>query len=485
MPDQRPNILFAIADDASHFGCYGHTFVQTPSIDRVAQHGIRFDNMFTTNPKCAPSRASILAGKHTWQLKEACTHWCVFPGPEEFDVYPDVLEHAGYHVGFTGKGWGPGDWQRRGRTRNPAGTTYNERTLEPPDNSAISPRDYTANFADFLADRPDGAPFCFWYGGHEPHRRYVPGEGIAHGKAADDLQEVPPYWPDTDVVRSDMLDYAFEIEWFDRHLGRMLDLLEQAGELQNTLVIVTSDNGAPFPRVKGNMYDDDFRLPAVAMWPQRIAAGRAVQDLCSFIDLMPTFLDVAGVQIPPELPGRSLTDIFDARQSGRITDARNRAYMGRERHDLGREGDVGYPVRCVRTPQYLYVRNFKPDLWPAGNPETGITGCDGSPTKSLIVALNEQGESRHFELCFGKRPGEELYKVDTDPHCLNNLADNPDHTGTLAQLRDELEQVLHETGDPRIAGQGDIFDTYEYVGWKKAAHSWKAYTEGWWKPQRY
>ena len=130
--NKRPNILFALADDASHFSAYGHTFVNTPHFDRVANEGILFNNMFTTNPKCAPSRASMLTGMHTWQLKEACTHWCVFPGPDEFPVYPDLLEAAGYHVGFTGKGWAPGDYERNGRTRNPAGTEYNDKTLTPP-----------------------------------------------------------------------------------------------------------------------------------------------------------------------------------------------------------------------------------------------------------------------------------------------------------------------------------------------------------------
>jgi arylsulfatase A-like enzyme len=481
----RPNILLAVADDASHFGCYGCGFVQTPNADRVARQGILFQNMFTTNPKCAPSRASMLTGMHTWQLKEACTHWCVFPGAEEFDVYPDILEDAGYHVGWTGKGWGPGDWQRRGRPRNPAGTAYNDRVLEPPANTGINKCDYAANFRDFLADRPEGAPFCFWYGGREPHRHYVDGEGLAHGKSLDQVDDIPPYWPQDDVVRSDMLDYAFEVDWFDAHLGMMLTELEERGELDNTLVIVTSDNGCPFPRVKGNMYDDDSRLPFVAMWPGHIEPGRVVDDLASFIDLMPTFLELAGLDIPEDLPGRSLLDVFNGKGSGKINPQRNRALMGRERHDLGREGDVGYPVRCLRTPEYLYVRNFRPELWPCGDPVTGFTGCDSSPTKSHIIELEGQGERDYHQLCFGKRPAEELFRITGDPHCMENLADAPEHQDVLVQLREELEEELRRTGDPRIFGNGDIFDTYEYVGHETAAHSWKAYKEGWWKPQRY
>ncbi|MFP4382331.1 MAG: sulfatase [Candidatus Sumerlaeia bacterium] len=476
MTDKRPNILFCIADDASHFSCYGHSFVKTPNCDRVAREGVRFDNMFTTNPKCAPSRASILAGMHTWQLKEACNHWNVYPAPDEFPNYPNLLIEAGYHVGHTGKGWAPGDFKRRGWEHNPAGPEYNEKTLTPPEGSLISNTDYTANFEDFLAARPEGAPFCFWYGGREPHRHYTPGEGMRHGKQLDEIDEIPPYWPQEEVVKRDMLDYAFETEWFDKHVGNMLQKLEEIGELENTLVVVTSDNGAPFPRVKGNMYDDDFRLPCVAMWKGRVQPGRIVEDLCSFTDFAPTFLDLGKVEKPEQIVGKSLMDVLLAEGSGMVTPDRDRAFMGRERHDLGREGDVGYPVRCVRTPKYLYVRNFKPELWPACNPETYFPGCDGSPTKERILELHEQGDDYYFALSFGKRPLEELYDIQYDPCCLVNLAERPDFASLKEALWAELETKLKETGDPRIFGKGDVFDTYEY--YLGAPHSWKSLMEG-------
>ncbi len=479
----RPNILFCIADDASHFGCYGHRFVRTPHTDRVAREGVRFNSMFTTNPKCAPSRASIVTGMHTWQLEEACNHWNVFPGADKFTVYTDLLMAGGYHVGHTGKGWGPGDFRRRGRMHNPAGPQYMGRRLTPPEGSCISPCDYAGNFADFLAARPAGAPFCFWYGGYEPHRPYTRGEGLCDGKSPDTIERVPPYWPDDDTVRNDMLDYAFEIEWFDRHVGLMLEQLEACGELDNTLVIVTSDNGCPFPRVKGQMFDDDFRLPFVAMWRGRIVPGRVADDLCSFIDLAPTFLELAGLAIHPQMAGRSLTDVLFAQGSGMSAPDRCRAFMGRERHDVGREGDAGYPVRCIRTPEWLYVRNFAPERWPAGNPVTGFTDCDSSPTKSRVIELHERGDDRCYTLCFGKRPADELYDIRRDPHCIENLAGVPAHAALKEQLWRELETKLRETGDPRIFGKGDIFDTYEYVG--DSPHSWAHYLAGDWQPQSY
>lgn len=478
---KRPNILFAIADDASHFSAYGHTFVDTPAFDRVAAEGIRFEHAFTTNPKCAPSRASILTGRHTWQNRESCLH--INHWPNDLPVYTDLLEEAGYHIGFTGKPWAPGDWSRCGRTRNPVGPEFNDRSLDPPTDTGIAATDYAANFDDFLAARPEGAPFHFWYGGREPHRAYINGEGAAHGKDPASIDTVPPYWPDDESVRTDMLDYAYETEWFDRHLGRMLERLEEIGELDNTLVVVTSDNGCPFPRVKGQMYDFDFRLPLAIMWPGKIEPGRVVSDLVSFIDFAPTFLEAAGAEPLDDIAGRSLFDVFAAGGSGMVTDHRTRAYMGRERHDMGREGDLGYPVRCVRTPQYLYVRNFAPDRWPAGNPETGFTNCDGSPTKRRILDLAEEGSRYYWHLAFGKRPLEELYDVVADPCCLTNLADAEAFDGIRSELWSDLKRLLEKTGDPRIFGNGDIFESYEYVA--DAPHSWAHYLTGDWQPQRY
>jgi N-sulfoglucosamine sulfohydrolase len=481
--NRKPNLLFAIADDASHMSAYGHRFVNTPHFDRIANEGLLFDCAYTTNPKCAPSRASILTGMHTWQLEEACNHWNVFPS--KFALYPDLLEDAGYFVGYTGKGWAPGDWKRNGLRRNPAGTEFNEHKLVPPDETLISNCDYAANFADFLSNREDGQPFCFWYGGKEPHRKYNPGEGIRGGKTLEDV-DVPSYLPDDDIVKSDLLDYAYEIEWFDNQLGLMLEHLEKIGELDNTMVVVTSDNGMPFPRVKGQMYEQDFRLPLAIRWKSGTTnGGRRIKDLVSFIDFAATFMDAAGLPVHEQMEGKSLLPILRAEADGRVDPARNKVYLGRERHDLGSENDASYPVRCVRMEQYLYVRNFKPELWPAGNPETGFTNVDSSPTKKLIIDQFENGNDYYYNLAFGKRPLEELYDIEEDPDCLVNLADQTEYLKLKEFLWNDLRAMLERTGDPRIFGKGDIFDQYEYVGGDKVMHSWKAYTEGRFKKQGY
>lgn len=463
----RPNILFALADDASHFGFYGHELVDTPCIDQLAQEGVIFHNAFTTNPKCAPSRASILTGCHTWQLESACTHFCRFPAGRL--LYPDLLEAAGYLVGFTGKGWGPGDYIKTGYKRNPAGTEYNEKKLEPPDGTCISDTDYAANFASFLADRKTGQPFCFWYGCREPHRSYIEGEGIRYGKDPNRVR-VPMYLPDCDVVRRDFCDYAYEIDWFDRQLEKIICQLKEEGEYENTIIVVTSDNGCPFPRVKGQMYESDLRLPLSITWASGTKGGRHIDDIVSFIDFAPTFLEAAGVRIPESFRGKSLMDILKSEKEGVVNIERNRAFMGRERHDMGRYQDKGYPVRCIRTPRYLYVHNYHPWLCPAGNPETGYPNCDASPTKREILHRHAENDNIYYNLSFGLRPEEQLFDITVDSECMENLAEEAGYQIIKEQLKTELEEELIKTGDPRIKGEGAVFDTYEYVG--NPPHEW-------------
>ncbi|MBL0155947.1 MAG: sulfatase [Bryobacterales bacterium] len=461
---KRPNILFVIADDWSHghAGAYGCNWVKTPNFDRVAREGVLFTNCFTSNPKCSPSRATILTGRNSWQLKEAVNHYSVFPN--EFPVYPSLLEKAGYSVGLTGKGWGPGDFQSTGFAHNPAGLPYQKRTAKPPYNG-ISNIDYAANFGDFLDQRQKDKPFCFWLGGQEPHRRYEEGSGVRAGRDPKAVQ-LPSYYPNHPVVRSDMLDYALEVEWFDEHLGRSLRKLEEIGELDNTFVVVTSDHGQPFPRIKGQIYEQGFHIPLAVRWGRNLAAGRTLDDFINARDFAPTYLELAGLKPPPSMTGRSMLDLL---KTGKSDPARNVMLIGKERHDIGRPNDAGYPVRAIRTPDFLYVRNYHPDAWPAGNPETGYRNVDDSPTKELLLSSFDH----HYQLAFGKRAAEELYHMPTDPDCVINLAAEPKHAQSKRQLRDRMDEMLRQEGDPRALGRADFFDTIEYTGPKKHSYgSW-------------
>ncbi len=466
----RPNLLLAIADDwgYGHAGAYGCKWVKTPAFDRVASQGILFTHAYTPNAKCAPSRACILTGRNSWQLKAACNHIPYFP--PEFKTYAESLGERGYFVGMTCKGWAPGVATNAvGRPRQMAGLPFNRRTAKPPARG-IGNNDYAANFADFLEATPRGQPWCFWYGAVEPHRGFEYGAGVAKGgKTLADVDRVPGFWPDNEVVRNDLLDYAYEVEHFDRHLGRMLELLEQRGELDDTLVLVTSDNGMPFPRAKGQTYDHSNRLPLAIMWKRGLRApGRTVSDYVSFIDFAPTFIDLASLQwrqtgMAPS-PGRSLLEILRSEKAGRVTPGRDHVLIGKERHDIGRPNDWGYPIRGIVRQDMLYLHNFEETRWPAGNPETGYLNCDGGPTKTEILkARRANPADRHWQECFGKRPAEELYDLRQDPDCLRNLAGQADSRALQEELRRRLFSELAAQDDPRMRGQGAVFEAYPYA----------------------
>ena len=276
-------------------------------------------------------------------------------------------------------------------------------------------------------------------------------------------------WPDNEVVRNDMLDYAFEVEHFDRHLGRMLAELERRGQLDDTLVVVTSDNGMPFPRSKGNEYEVSNHMPLAAMWKHGIRApGRAVSDFVSFIDFAPTFIEVAGMPwaqtgMAPAA-GRSLADIFRSEKSGRVNPARDHVLLGQERHDVGRPHDWGYPIRSLVTDGWIYLRNFEPARWPAGNPETGYLNTDGGATKTVILdARRKDASDRRWAECFGRRVAEELYDLKNDPDCLKNLAASAEQQARRARLQQQLFDELKAQDDPRMSGNGGVFEAEPYA----------------------
>lgn len=448
--DERPNILFCIADDWGwpHAGAYGDPVVKTPAFDRLAREGVLFDHAFAASPSCTPSRNTILTGQMFYRLEEGANLWSTLK--TKFPVYPLLLEKAGYFVGHWRKSWGPGSLQAGGYVdRHPAGPVFK-------------------GFEDFLEKRPRGKPFCFWLGSGDPHRPYEPGSGLKSGMDAAKIP-VPPFWPDDPAVRSDIADYYLEVQRFDSDVGAALKRLEEVGELENTLILATGDNGAPFPRCKANLYDMGVREPLAVRWGKKVKGGRRVTDFVSFADFAPTFLEAAGVEVPPEMTGRSLLKILLSDAAGRVDPARDAAIFGRERHTAAQAAPSleAYPARAIRADGWLYIRNLRPDLWPAGAPggentkgtKEGFADCDNGPTKMLIL---EQPESRPWTLCFGKRPEEELYDCEKDPCQVANLAGDAAHAETKARLRSRLEEYLKRTEDPRITGKPHVFDTLPY-----------------------
>jgi len=480
----HPNILIAISDDQSypHASAYGYQAIDTPAFDRVAKTGVLFTNAFTPAPGCSPMRSAFLTGRNIWQIEAAGTHASSFA--KKYIGFQTQLERNGYHVGFTGKGWSPGNWQSSGRDRNPAGPAYSSIKIEAP--QGIRNTDYAANFAAFLKEKPKDKPFSFWYGCSEPHRAFKKGIGMENGLDPAKVK-VPSFLPDTPEIRSDILDYCYEIQWFDQHLERMLNRLEEVGELQNTIVIVTSDNGMAFPRAKANCYEYGVHMPLAVSWPAVAPGNRTVDDLVNLIDLTATIYAATGVASPEKYPlaGKSILNILKSDKQGIVDPSREAVFCGRERHSSSRYHSLSYPQRCIRTQEYLLIQNFRPERWPAGAPQKygkgsygtdadviaqklgpmhgGYHDIDASPTLTyLIEHHNNPAIDKYLQLSVAQRPAFELFNIQLDPGCLNNLADENKYQDTKAHLKRKLTAYLTETNDARVTGpnKGDVWETY-------------------------
>lgn len=442
-----PNILILIADDWSypHARIYGDPVVQTPHFDRLGREGVVFEQAYCAAPSCTPSRAALLTGKYPHELGPGGNLWSLLP--DTFPNYVTLLKKAGYITGKADKGWGPGNAKEGGYLRNPAGPHYN-------------------SFTDFLKLRDTERPFCFWEGSYDPHRVYEPGSGANQGMDASALN-LPPFFPDLPEVRDDILDYFYEVERFDRRIGTAVRELEKRGLLDNTIIVVTSDNGMPFPRSKANLYDYGTRVPLAIYWKGQLQSTRETENFVNLIDLAPTFLEAAGLTIPEGMSGKSLLPLL----KGQNRKHREQVFLERERHAYVRPNNQSYPMRAIRTKDYLYIRNLEPERYPAGDPvhvySVGAYGdCDASVTKDAI--LQEKNSTLH-QLSFGKRPAEELYILSEDPNQIRNQAANPAYAKTLAQLREELRQWQLEASDPRAISNGRVFEEGPYFGAPTAA----------------
>lgn len=506
---KRPNILFAFADD---WGRYASAYarldgpgtindvVQTPTFDRIAAEGILFRRAFVSAPSCTPCRSALLSGQHFWRTgRGAILLGAVWDGSQP--AYPLLLRDSGYHIGETYKVWSPGtpvdapygagqhSYEKAGGRFNNFSENVTKLVSEGRASAAARRTLYDevlGNFNAFLADRKPDQPFCYWFGPTNVHRKWIKGSGQAlWGIDPDRLKgKLPAFLPDVPEVREDLSDYFGEIQAFDAALGVLLKRLAEIGELDNTLIVVSGDHGAPgFPHGKCNLYDFGSSVSLAMRWGGA-PGGRIVDDLVSLTDLAPTFLELGGVGVPERMTGRSLVDLLKSPKSGQVDPRRTAIFIGRERHvDSARADFMPYPQRAIRTHDFLYIINFKPDRWPLGDPyrldggnpptveelteETRVTmpDEDAGPTKAWLVGMrNDPHWKPHFDWVYGKRPREELYDLKADPQQTKNVAADAAYAKTRAELEQKLLTELQRTGDPRVVDHGRFFETAPLTG---------------------
>jgi len=446
-----PNILFILADNWRwpSAGVLGDPLARTPAFDRIAREGVVFTHTFNPVPSCSPTRASLLTGKIAHQLGERASLWSAFP--QDTPVVTQLLRAAGYDLGYSGKAWAPGNHEISGWKENPVGPKF-------------------ASFADFLAKRRAASPFFFWIGNTDTATRggRVPYLAEAEGKLDAAALAIPPELPDCPEVRRDLLNYYGGVMRLDAEAAQAIALLEKSGQLDDTVIIYCSDNGWQLPRGLANCYDAGSRVPLAIRWGRNLTAGRRVDEFVNVADLGPTFLELAGLTPPAVMTMCSLKNLLLGKPDAARRDA---AFIERERHADVRRDHLSYPVRAIRTREFLYVRNLRPDRWPAGDPdvlflhERPYGDVDTTLTKDFLLAhQREPAMAKHIALIFGKRPAEELYDLRADPHQVANVAGEPRYADSLRQLRTRVDTWMRETADPRVDPGYDGWDKFPYYG---------------------
>ncbi|MEX0677034.1 MAG: sulfatase [Pirellulales bacterium] len=505
----RPNILFAFADDwgrlasvyAQLDGPGGlNDVVRTPNFDRVARRGVVFRNAFVNAPSCTPCRSALLSGQYFWRTgRGAILRGAVWDS--RIPSWPLLLEGAGYHIGKTWKVWSPGRpadapyggqahaYERSGRRFNQfsqhatrmvaAGKSVDEAKQELLD-------EVRGNFTRFLADGKPGRPFCYFFGPTNVHRKWIKGSGsVLWGFDPDVLKgRLPAFLPDVPEVRQDLADYFGEIAAFDAALGVLVEELKKTGQLDNTLFVISGDHGPPgFPHGKCNLYDFGTRVSLAIAGPG-VQGGRVADDFVNLPDLAPTFLEAGGVSVPQVMTARSLWPVLKSPREGLVDPERTFVVTGRERHvATARAGNLPYPQRAIRTADYLFVINFRPDRHPLGDPyrldgqdpptaeeiteTTYVTLADedAGPTKAWLVTHRDDAQwKRYFDHAYGKRPREELFDLKNDRDQMTNVAKDPKYAKVAAELRARLLAELERTGDPRLVDDGKFFETPPMAG---------------------
>ena len=508
-PAKKPNILFAFADDwGRHAGVYAamdgaggvNDVVRTPHFDRLAREGVVFRHAFVSSPSCTPCRSALISGQHFWRTgRGSILRGAVWDGSNP--SYALLLREAGYHIGETYKVWGPGrpndapfdaprhSYEKAGGrfntfSQNVTAMVGRGRPMQAAKDEIYA--EVRANFDAFLADRKPDQPFCYWFGPTNVHRKWTRGSGKALWQIDPDQLKgkMPPFLPDVAEVREDLADYFGEVQAFDAALGLLLARLAEIGELDNTLVVVSGDHGAPgFPQGKCNLQDFGSGVSLAIRGPG-VIAGRIVDDLITLPDLAPTFLEVGGLTPPAVMTGRSLVNLLRSDRSGQVEASRDAVYIGRERHVENARADFApYPQRAVRTHDFLYIINFRPDRWPLGDPyrldsatpptaeelteDTRVTfsDMDAGPTKAWLIGKRDDPRWKpYFDRALGKRPREELYDLRADPHQVRNVAAEPRYAEARAKLEQRLLGEMKRTGDPRLVEDGRFFETPPMAG---------------------
>ena len=409
----QPNIVFFIADDISQedLGCYGHPTLKTPHIDGLAAKGMRFDNAYLTASSCSPSRCSIITGRYPHNTGAPELHVKL---PDEQIPFPELLRKAGYHTVLSGKNHIFGNTDRAfdkiTRGGEPGGSS---------------------DWVQHVKDRPKDKPFFFWFAAYDAHRGWIISDHAPTYKPEEIV--IPPYMVDTPGTREDLANYYHEVSRFDHFIGLVTAELAEQGILENTLIVIGSDNGRPFPRAKSRLYDSGIKSPWVVHYPDVIKQPAVTDSFVSVIDLSATCLELAGVDRPAVIQGRSFLPILKDPEAT----IRDMVFAEQNWHVYKNNS------RMVRFGDYLYISNNYPN-----QPNLCVESHSDPAGQDLWKAHAAGTTTPSQQQIFANPcPAEELFRTDKDPHQLTNLAADAEHIAAIEKARGLLAKWTEQTGD--------------------------------------
>lgn len=440
-----PNLILFIADDVSFsdLGCYGSKTARTPHIDNLAKSGRRFDAAYLTASSCSPSRSSIITGRYPHNNGRASElHQ---PIAAHLPWFPRLLREAGYYTALVGKNHMTSDAPAPGESAQPPAFELIESGNAPGNKGGH------ATWVQTIQNRPKDKPFFFWFASLDAHRMWDADadwrEDLYGPKHDPASVMVPPFLHDDEATRRDLASYQNEITRFDYFIGQTIEELKKQGALDNTLIVIMADNGAPFPRAKTRLHDTGMRTPFVSHWPAGIAKpGIPTSSLVSAIDIAPTFLSLAGVEVAPTMQGLSFAPIL----KDPAATTRSHAFSEHNWHDYEAHG------RAIRSEGFLYLRNHRPQF-----PWQGPADAVASPSFQQLRTVRDakQLTAEQADVFLAPRPIEELYQTSSDPLQMRNLANDPDYISTKERLAKLLDQWSKDTHDSVPANLSkDTFD---------------------------
>lgn len=432
----RPNILWVFAEDiCPDLSCYGTKGVATPNLDRLAEQGIRYENAFTTAPVCSPARSAMMTGCHqnfigANQHRTRRRNKKHLPDPVR--TLPDLLQDAGYYTFVKGK-------------------------------KDLNFKHGSLSTGGKVLKRSAGQPFFMQRTITRTHRSFRRGSDEARMAEL----ELPPYYPDTPLMRRDWANYLKTMESMDKKMGKIMEWLTRNGLYENTMVVFVGDHGRCMPRGKQFLYDGGIHVPLIIRWPGHIEAGQVYSSLVSSIDIAPTVLDAAGVDIPDWMHGRSLLDENNP----------PREYIFAARDKMDNTHDA---MRAVRTDNFKYILNLMPERpWCQFNEYKEKK----YPSLALLNVMHLKGELTPEQDRFmqASKPEEELFDLRKDPYEIHNLAGNPKYEPVLNKMRQLVSDwrlAIEDKGVTekfRSAGWPASYPTRSLAQWEGILAGWKEY----------